>query len=80
MPDFKRIEREIRLCRSDQDTSVTVEPINDDLCHLHGKIWLYIHWYREEDGTLQDDRARAVGESGKEINLGHRNPKLFHLI
>jgi hypothetical protein len=37
MPDTKRIEREIRLCKNDQDTSVTVEPIDDDLCHLHGK-------------------------------------------
>ena len=38
MPDTKRIEREIRLCKNDQDTSVTVEPINDNLCHLHGKL------------------------------------------
>jgi ubiquitin-conjugating enzyme (huntingtin interacting protein 2) len=36
MPDLKRIEREIRQCVKDQDTTVKVEPINDNLCHLKG--------------------------------------------
>lgn len=36
MPDLKRIEREIRLCKNDHDTTVTVEPLDDNLCHLHG--------------------------------------------
>jgi ubiquitin-protein ligase len=36
MPDLKRIEREIRQCLKDSNTSVKVEPINDNLCHLHG--------------------------------------------
>jgi ubiquitin-conjugating enzyme (huntingtin interacting protein 2) len=38
MPDLKRIEREIRLCQKDQDASIKVEPINDNLCHLTGSF------------------------------------------
>ena len=38
MPDVKRIEREIRQCQKDQDTTVKVEPINDNLCHLKGSF------------------------------------------
>jgi ubiquitin-conjugating enzyme (huntingtin interacting protein 2) len=38
MPDLKRIEREIRQCIKDSDTSVQVEPINDNLCHLKGSF------------------------------------------
>jgi ubiquitin-conjugating enzyme (huntingtin interacting protein 2) len=38
MPDLKRIEREIRQCVKDEDASVKVEPINDNLCHLKGSF------------------------------------------
>lgn len=38
MPDVKRIEREIRQCLNDKDTTVKVEPINDDLLHLQGSF------------------------------------------
>ena len=36
MPDFKRIEREIRQCLADADTSVSVNTVDDDMCHLKG--------------------------------------------
>ncbi|KAI8924253.1 ubiquitin-conjugating enzyme/RWD-like protein [Entophlyctis helioformis] len=36
MPDTKRVEREIRQCRADADATVTVTPVNDNLCHLKG--------------------------------------------
>jgi ubiquitin-conjugating enzyme (huntingtin interacting protein 2) len=36
MPDLKRIEREVRQCAKDSNTTVRVEPINDNLCHLLG--------------------------------------------
>ncbi|KAJ3254495.1 putative lipase atg15 [Boothiomyces macroporosus] len=36
MPDLKRIEREIRQCLQDKSSQVTVETVNDNLCHLKG--------------------------------------------
>ena len=36
MPDLKRIEREIKQCSKDTQTSVRVVPINDNLLHLQG--------------------------------------------
>jgi ubiquitin-protein ligase len=36
MPDLKRVERELRQCKTDTSSNVTVEPINDNLCHLVG--------------------------------------------
>ena len=36
MVDLKRIEREIRQCIKDTATTVQVEPVNDNLCHLKG--------------------------------------------
>ena len=56
MPDLKRIEREIRLCKSDKDSSVTVEPINDNLCHLEG---LYMHKAKRQD-VFKDQRTLAM--------------------
>ncbi|KAJ3290579.1 hypothetical protein HK104_006662 [Borealophlyctis nickersoniae] len=32
MPDLRRIDREIRQCQNDQDTTVSVEVVGDNLC------------------------------------------------
>lgn len=47
MPDTKRIEREIRQCKSDPESGITVEPIDDNLCHLQGS--LLASWQRTEE-------------------------------
>ena len=36
MPDLRRIEREIRQCKQDKQSTVDVFPIQDNLCHLKG--------------------------------------------
>ncbi|KAI8914368.1 ubiquitin-conjugating enzyme/RWD-like protein [Gorgonomyces haynaldii] len=36
MPDLRRIDREIRQCKSDRESQVDVQPINDNLLHLKG--------------------------------------------
>ncbi|EGF77716.1 hypothetical protein BATDEDRAFT_91378 [Batrachochytrium dendrobatidis JAM81] len=36
MVDIKRIEREIRQCHADKDTTISVQPVNDNLCHIKG--------------------------------------------
>jgi hypothetical protein len=56
MPDLKRVERELRQCKTDTVSNVTVEPINDNLCHLVGILSF------SQKAVLKDRRELAMRE------------------
>ncbi|KAJ3304459.1 hypothetical protein HDV03_002803 [Kappamyces sp. JEL0829] len=62
MVDTKRIEREIRQCKNDPESTVVVEPIEDNLLHLQGSF----------DGPL--DTCYQGGKFIIDIQIPHEYP------
>lgn len=57
MPDLKRVERELRQCKTDTSSNVTVEPINDNLCHLVGNFF-----HSHPQAVLRDRKELVMKE------------------